>query len=281
MSPLDNHRSSFIKNANSISNELMDLLSDKNDDFGKLSKHLHAFIHERIDSLLLLVQGGCLWDADIIIRCIAEASVKLVYVSTLATEEDRNSKALEFWNDLGEINQLKQSKQARQVLSETGVELEGIIMPEDEEKKLGEKWTKKVRKRTEHPWSYNEMIKFISTETNKNEILCLARNFTQSSHIIHADETALGVIEDRKQRGEIERNILMILHENRLLGDTITFYQWILRVLLNLYKKDVKEYLQDDLNQFYKSSIEISQMHDILVDENQLEKLKKAIEENK
>ena len=154
MTIMTKYRSSFILNSNSICSELIYLLEDKNDDFAILSRNLHSFIHERVDSLFVLVQNGCLWDADVILRSIAEASVKLVFVSNFSTVNDRNSKALEFWNDLGEINRLKQSKQARQLLSNTEIEntlIDDMIMSEDEERELGKKWTKSVRQRTEQP----------------------------------------------------------------------------------------------------------------------------------
>lgn len=41
------------------------------------------------------------------------------------------------------------------------------------------------------------MIKILLKQTHKNEMLCLARNFTQSSHLIHDDEKSVGIIDDR------------------------------------------------------------------------------------
>ena len=66
------------------------------------------------------------------------------------------------------------------------------------------------------------MIKSLSKNNQSDMILCLHRVFTQSSHLIHADETALGVINDRKSRDDSIK--LEILHAKRLYSDCLALY---------------------------------------------------------
>lgn len=237
---LDKLKETFIKTANSVSNEFIRVLQKNTDSYSDFARHIHIFIHERIDSMLILIVNNCFWDADIILRSVAEASVKLAYVSSFNDEKNENIKINEFWNELAEINRIKQSKQAKEIAETINIKsklLTDLILPIDEENILREKWTKKERQKIEQPWSYNEMIKVIAKETNRNEILCLNRNFTQSSHLIHADETALGVIAERKQRNNEDKILQYILHENRLYSDMLTLYFWALDVTLKVFKE--------------------------------------------
>ena len=252
-------RKSFIETVNKLNQEMVILLSNKNDEFSNINKNLHTFIHKRIDSLLILIQHDCLWDADIILRPIAEASVKINFIAC-GNEIERNNKATEFWTDLAEINKLKRSNQTKDLLQATDLKneyLSAVILSEEEENRLKSKWTKSERQKIEQPWSYNEMIKTIAKQTQKNEILCLARNFTQSSHLIHADETALGVIHDRIKRDEIDKEYQMNLHEIRLFSDCLSLYIWNLETLLNVYDEKPTIVIKNIIKDFVKENEKI------------------------
>ncbi len=261
--PTAEFRQSFIQTMNNLNKEMIILLSNKADEFSNLNKNLHAFIHKRIDSLLILVQHDCLWDADIILRPIAEASVKINFIAC-GDEIERNKKVAEFWTELAEINILKRSNQTKDLLQATEIQheyLSAVILSDEDENKLKTKWTKFERQKIEQPWSYNEMIKTIAKQIQKDEVLCLARNFTQSSHLIHADETALGVIHDRIQRNEIDREYQMNLHEIRLFSDCLSLYKWNLETLLKVYNQEptiaINEIIKDFTNEEEKIKIQI------------------------
>ena len=229
------YREKFKNIINSLHIEIIESLPNENIS-DNLLRNLYAFIHERTQSLFCLTQNGFLWDADIILRPIAEATVKFSYLCSFNNVE-RTQKTDEFWNDLAEINKLKQSKQAKEITNLLNVKneiLEGQILNDEDFENLSNKWTRRNKQIKEQPWSYNEMIKTIAIKSNQNILLGLSRNFTQSSHLIHADETALGIINDRKNnRKEEEKNALLFLHEHRLLGDCISFY---IMIALNMKK---------------------------------------------
>ena len=202
-----------------------------------------------------MVQNDCLWDADIILRPIAECPVKFAFISSF-DEKTRNEKVHEFWGDLAEINRLKQSNQAKQILQLTNINsdlLSDIILDDEKYNILSEKWTKSTRQKKEQPWSYNEMIKTISVNYDFKEILGLARNFTQSSHLIHADETALGIISDRENRTDEEKEALMNLHEVRLLSDYVALYFWMVKVSSKLSNISIEKKLIEKIDQFESS----------------------------
>lgn len=254
---LDNLREKYLVTVDSITSEFIGILTSRNDDYAGIARHLHTFIHERIDSMQILISHNCLWDADILLRPIAEACVKLAFISCFNDEDGNNEKVKEFWTDLSEINKLKESKQVAQILTETKIEsktLNDLVIPEEEEIKLREKWTKSNRQKIEQPWSYNEMIKTVSKESNYREILCLNRNFTMSSHLIHADETALAVIQDRKSRDNEDKLRSHNSHICRLYSDSITLYLWILKLTSNFYEVELSEQIQSNVDEYYKEA---------------------------
>lgn len=254
---LNNLREKFLLTIDSITSEFIGILTSKNDDFAGIARHLHTFIHERIDSMQILISQNCLWDADILLRPIAEACVKLAFISCFNDEDGNNEKVKEFWIDLSEINRLKESKQVAQIVADLNIEsetLNDLIISEDEESTLREKWTKSNRQKVEQPWSYNEMIKTISKVSNHREILCLNRNFTMSSHLIHADETALGVIQDRKNRDNEDKQLSHNSHIRRLYSDSATLYFWVLKLTADFYKVKLSEKLLLNKKEYLKEA---------------------------
>lgn len=250
--PTNEFRSSFQDTIETLHVFICESISTNDDSFYQLLRNYYSFVRERTEALFLLVQHDCLWDAEIILRPIAECTVKFGYISSF-DETMRIEKVREFWEDLAEINKLKRSNQAKQVIGLTNIDstfLIDVILNDTDQTILTEKWTKQLRQRKEQPWSYNEMIKSISENYEFKEILGLARNFTQSSHFIHADETALGVIADRKNRTTEQKEALMNLHEVRLLSDCVSLYFWIAQVSSKLCGEKITTEVLEKMNQF-------------------------------
>jgi len=254
---LNNLRGKYLLTVDSITSELIGILSGKNDDFAEIARHFHTFIHEIIDSMQILINQNCLWDADILLRPMAEVSVKLAFISYFNDEDGNNEKVKEFWTGLSEINRLKESKLVAQIMADLNIKsetLNDLIIPEEEEAKLKEKWAKSNRQKVEQPWSYNEIIKTISKESNRTEILCLNRNFTMSSHLIHADKTALGVIQDRKNRNNEDKLLSHNSHIRKLYSDSATLYLWVLQLTADFYKVGLSEQLLFNKKEYLKEA---------------------------
>lgn len=256
--PTREFRKSFKETIDLLHNSICNLTIIKDDEFYQLLRSYYSFIHDRTQTLFLLVQNNCLWDADIILRPIAECTVKFAYISSFE-ESIRNEKVREFWEDLAEINRLKQSNQASQIIELTNINskfLSDIVLNEENKNILSAKWPKKTRQQKEQHWSYNEMIKTISINYDFKELVGLARNFTQSSHLIHADETALGVIRDRELRNEEQKEALMNLHEVRLLSDCVAFYSWLVKISSKLHNTKMNLELINKINDFENEKLE-------------------------
>jgi hypothetical protein len=189
------------------------------------------FSAERIDSMLILADHGQLWDAEIVERSLQEATIEMLFIC-LTDPAERQKRVKEFWQDLREIGTLKHSKRAREMLDILDDErlrdpLKPLILDDDEEKELAEKWPQKRRKVLEQKWSFSEMLRdldgFFAHRADVPFMRVTLHNYGISSHLIHADETALGVIVDRLSREPGEQEVMVVAHFLRILTDAFWF----------------------------------------------------------
>lgn len=172
---------------------------------------------QRSNSLICLVENGAYWDAHILIRPILESAIKLCFIC-YSEEQQQSIRLEEYFHHLPNINKLQQSEHAKKVLNVSpkndrhAIKMKAVVLSFYEEEILRRKYTKKYRKQIKQKWSFSEMIKSIdgsAKESNlNNTFLALSQSYGISSHLIHADETGIGLIKDRNRR-EIDEKKLM------------------------------------------------------------------------
>jgi len=62
-------------------------------------RQLAVSCHLTSESALLLIEHGCLWDAEILIRSVTEGTAKFAFMA-IGTCEERAKKVKEYWIDL-------------------------------------------------------------------------------------------------------------------------------------------------------------------------------------
>lgn len=195
---------------------------------------LITFILARLETVSELAITGKLWDAEIIYRSALETLVKLMFITT-AENDERDIRLDEYWNKLSEINSLKMSEQAKRNLRFFDEEIfvmayQPLILPEELESELREKWTKKERQKVEQKWSFTEMINQISHKskgTPLEMILALGHGYRLASHVTHGDEMGISLINERKSRTQEEQLKAHAGHYLRMLSDCLTFCGFI------------------------------------------------------
>jgi len=186
---------------------------------------LIEFTIERLSAVTDLAIRNCNWDAEIIYRSALEGFVKLTYI--LNSQQERDTRLKEYRESLAEINSIKISEQAKKSLSvhnyneTSALAFKPMILEDEMESMLREKWPRGERKKLEQKWSFTEMI--ISLAKCNNVFIGLAHNYRYASHVTHADETGVSMIVERQQRTENERAIADMAHYIRLLGDSFFF----------------------------------------------------------
>lgn len=216
------------------------------------------FIGDRSQSLIILIQAARLWDAEIIMRSIMEATIRILYVC-YSNENERIQRINEFWNDLAEINELKRSERAKVVLRcpeqtrGNEVAIKPLVLPANEEKELRDRWPRKLRQALERKWSFSEII--FSLESNMDEdkggafVRSILHNYALSSHLIHADESGLSLLWDRNHRPDDEREKLEIAHICRMLSDSLSYLFVVWSALTEVLKLD-----RSELNNAYQDA---------------------------
>jgi hypothetical protein len=190
------------------------------------------FIVGRSDSLLLLLQAGRMWDAEILIRPIMEATFRILFVCH-CDERERRVRLHEFWTDLAEINWLRHSERAKTILARAPDKhdfaraFKLLILEQKEEDEIRKKWPKRKRQALEQKWSFTEILaeleRQMSGTLNTGFVRGILHSYGQSSHLIHADETAFGLFWDRQARSPDERKKLVVAHACRLLSDILSY----------------------------------------------------------
>jgi Family of unknown function (DUF5677) len=225
----------FIEAINVSNIELFRIIKESFEELRRLYP-LIEFIIERLSAVTDLALSGGNWDAEIIYRSALEGLLKFVFIAS-AKGEERDNRLREFWEDLSEINSIKMSEQAKRVLkvaekdkTETfKMAFRPLVLSDEDEKTLREKWPVSKRKGVERKWSFSEIIISMSATAPADEtpdyLAGLAHNYRYASHVTHADETGILIIRERRQRPQEERQVADFAHFIRLLSDS--FYMCI------------------------------------------------------
>lgn len=225
--------------------------ANENEEYVKAVRPIVHFIGDRSQALVLLIQNSYLWDAEIIIRPIMEASMKIVFLS-FTTAEERQSRIREFWQDLSEVNTLRQSGQAEVVLERTGMTgvfakgLGPLVLSDEQVNPLREKWPKKNRRTLEQKWSFSEILRFseefMRSSFGEGFVRAAAYNYGLSSHLIHCDELGLNLISDHMIRRTQERHKLTNAHAARLLSDCVSYIALVAACISHVLGKAEKDF---------------------------------------
>lgn len=192
---------------------------------------LIEFIITRLETVTTLTIDHRVWDAEIVLRSALETFIKLLFITT-ADEDEQVKRIKQFWEDLAEINAIKQSEQAKRNLKQFGnIEIHRLayspmILSEQEEERLRSKWPKSKRQKVEQKWSFSEMILSISKNYHGkpfDTIIALSHSYRMSSHVMHGDETGILIIKERENRNDEDYEVAMRGHFLRLLSDCFIY----------------------------------------------------------
>lgn len=215
-----------------IRDELLRLLKnakERDPDYANFAQSQLYFFGERSQSINVLLQHGKLWDCEILMRSALECATRFLFVSVVDYKE-RRRRIGEYWVDLHEIDVLQQSlksgpaaKAARGSRHEQL--LEGVVLSPEERDRLQAKWPRAKRASLQQKWSFSEMVRELVAVHREGLDLrlydCFLHGYSLSSHMIHADQTAVSLVWDRNNREAAERNAMIIAHAARLVTDQV------------------------------------------------------------
>lgn len=204
------------------------------------------------ESTILLCSYGQLWDAELVLRSVTEATVKFAYL--LQSRDEFEQRIEEYSLNLFDIALLKDDKKVRELLRvlpepdlKEFIPLRERLLSEAERSHIEEKYDKRNRSSIEGRWGFTRMISTIENNIcGLKGFSGLAYNYSIASHIQHADFIGISLPIDRDDK-EMDRKLAQHLaHFCRLLLDVFAFFQF--RLIIGYKFADVDLRTIHDVN---------------------------------
>jgi hypothetical protein len=184
------------------------------------------------EGALLLTAYAQLWEAEILVRSVLEASLKFAYLlQNPASFEVRHR---EYRHDLFRIGLLKDHAKVADLLAAVPNPddaewrpMRERLLSDDEREAFSKAYPKPVRSALDTRWGFTGMIRELvkSADPLFRDFAGLASNYAMASHIIHADHIGTSVPSHTDRRPPEERDALLKAHGVRLMSDVMTSLQ--------------------------------------------------------
>lgn len=211
-----------------------------------VSTQLFIGCHLTSESVLILINEGKEWDADLICRAVLEGTAKFVYMM-LGEPEDIKQKAVEYWETLPEFAEANRSARAerflRAVSNPDSVEWapfrELLLSPEqiaDSRKGM----SRKERMALQEKWSFFGISKYLveSGPPGLRDFVHMAHGYAASSNLLHMDGDGIGIVWERCTRSADRQAAAKVAHAARVVMDICNLASLRLRFLLKAYHKN-------------------------------------------
>jgi len=227
--------SRYVALGNEFGSLMTDLIYESHLTSPELSRFASShfdYCIDRSNAIYLLLRQHAYWDAEIVMRPLIECTVRMCYVCYAPSDAIPNL-IEEYARSLYEVNRLEQSERAKKSQTLAYATRRGggrydnpIILPSDAEEYLRSRWPKSKRQALKQKWSFSEMIKQLDQWVKPHFKIDIFSNFIHSygisSHLIHADESGMGVVSNRKAKPENEQSMMETTHLNKLLDLALT-----------------------------------------------------------
>jgi hypothetical protein len=190
----------------------------------------------RCRAMNALLQNWMLWDSDIIFRSALECATRYLFVS-ISEESQRSERIFEYTELLGEIEGIHRTGKVQIAAKNCddalqAMLLSGAALAPDREEQLRLKWPRAKRAALKQRWSFSEIVRVLQRYNkptlNLTPYGSLLHSYSISSHLIHADQTAIVLMRDRATRDDDERELQEQAHFCRLATDqtSLLFMCW-------------------------------------------------------
>lgn len=182
------------------------------------------------ESVFLLCSYGQLWDAEMVLRAVAEATLKTAYI--LQSKDSFHARVVEYSTDHFNISLLKDDSKVRNTLAALGKPnsrewrpLRERLLSEENLNELSLFYDKKARRSIESRWGVGGLLNSLRKDASNrvSGFDALLHNYSLSSHLQHADYIGISLPYDRESRDEEGRDALELAHLSRLISDCFSF----------------------------------------------------------
>ncbi|QLQ27370.1 MAG: hypothetical protein HZT39_02925 [Pseudoxanthomonas sp.] len=213
------------------------------------------------ESSLLLAAYGQLWDAEVILRSVAEGSLKFAYI--LQAPGDFKQRFQEYSVDHFNISLLKDDFKIREVLSTLGdpdsrgwKPFRDRLLPEDQLDALRKAYDTGARRSIESRWGVAGMLDTFrrSGDIISSRFRGTLHNYSLASHIQHADYIGISVPDERERREPARRDALHLAHLSRVISDA---FSYLIMRLTSGYR-----FIGEDLGPIRSAASRVGALHD-------------------
>lgn len=198
------------------------------------------------ESIVILLGQGKLWDAEILNRCVLEWTIKYLYLC-LGDINTTIKKVEDFSELIPNLNAVKRSNKVEELLKtfedKESIKLKPLhemLLTGIEKEEYYQDLNKTDRKNIENKWSFNAMLKSLIDHDKKYEsLLNLTYQYSMSSHLIHMDGDAVGMIWERTQRNKEELDLLEFSQKCRLISDLMGLCLFRTQLIFDLSETDL------------------------------------------
>ena len=209
--------------------------------------HIFCACARASESALLLLAYGQLWDAEVVVRSVAEGALKVCYL--LQHEEFFKQRHQEYAIDLFEIGLLKKHRKADELLSVLGYPQDkewrpiwDMILDSDAVERISREYPRATRASLEGRWGFTGLLNELKRSGDPlfNNVAALAYGYSIASHVQHADAIGVSLPFDREKRSNERGKPMQLAHAARLISDVFTYFYVRMAVSYRFLKFDAK-----------------------------------------
>jgi hypothetical protein len=179
-------------------------------------------------SVLYLVRGLRLWDAEIVIRSVFEGTMKFVYL--LENPTTFAERCTEYSEVLPTISKLRWHIKSAEALSALGDEgdisrqpFRDILLPEEEIQAIRDKYSRETRQKIEARWGFTELVAAMSRPGGALGSVgrSTLHSYMVSSHLAHMTHEGIDMPVERDMREQERRAAVTLGHAARVISDCL------------------------------------------------------------
>ncbi|MBQ7912491.1 MAG: hypothetical protein IJ308_01955 [Clostridia bacterium] len=193
---------------------------------------LFTALHSYSESILILLQNGAVFEADILLRCTMEGTVRYCYLM-IGDEKEREVKYNEYKIIMPEIDRLNDHKKAKDAVgiikkysNNNTKPFETMILSDEEVDNIKNKYTRNIKNELKKKWSYQSLLKTLASTHKEYEAqLGSLSTYALTSHYCHLDFVGLNDIQNRIYLSKNDGNIISdYAHSLRIIDNIVAFY---------------------------------------------------------
>lgn len=182
------------------------------------------------DSALNLIIQLKLWDAEILLRTVAESSLKLTFIA-IGNSDEQRVRANEFLVKLPEIAQIKRQRRAEDLLSRVPDReankwrpIRDVLLSPQQIQAFEARHPKRSRDNLERKWGFARITDELGKSGTAFEHLsAMMYSYGMGSHSVHQDGDSILMMWERERRSEEHLAAVELAHGARGISDVVTF----------------------------------------------------------